>query len=250
MNLERVSAALGPADGRARRQRRFGRDSRPRLRHARGHAGPLFFCVPRFARRRPRPRPAGGRRGRRGAGRRAAADVPVPQLVVPSVRHAMPVAANLFFGNPSAELDRRGGHRHERQDHLGVPAPLDPRCRRPAARRADEHRAAGRRLGPPDRAEHARGDRPAEALPRDARGRRPELRDGGDVDRRRPGTPRRHALRGAPVHEPDPGPPRLPRDDGGLLRGEARALRPGRAGGRERRGRMGETARAGAARRA
>jgi UDP-N-acetylmuramoyl-L-alanyl-D-glutamate--2,6-diaminopimelate ligase len=32
-------------------------------------------------------------------------DVEAPQLLVPSVRRAMPVAASLFFGDPSAELD-------------------------------------------------------------------------------------------------------------------------------------------------
>src|SRR4249919_2653646 len=31
-------------------------------------------------------------------------DVDLPQLVVPDVRAAMPVAAALFFGNPTAEL--------------------------------------------------------------------------------------------------------------------------------------------------
>ena len=68
-------------------------------------AGSLFFCVP------------GERRDGHDLAVEAVAagavalvverpvDVPVPQLVVPSVRRAMPVAAEVFFGAPSHELD-------------------------------------------------------------------------------------------------------------------------------------------------
>src|SRR4051794_11255075 len=105
MNLERVSAALGPApvsraaDAGSVEIRDLAYDTRVVV------PGSLFFCVP----------------GSRVDGHDLAADavaagavalvverpleVPVPQLVVPSVRRAMPVAATLFFGNPSAELD-------------------------------------------------------------------------------------------------------------------------------------------------
>ena len=53
------------------------------------------------------------------------------------------------------------------------------------------------------------------------------------------GPTRRYALRGACLHEPDAGPPRLPRDDGGVLRRQARAVRAGRRRGRQRRRRVG-----------
>ena len=42
-------------------------------------------------------------------------------------------------------------------------------------------------------------------------------------------------LRGRRVHQPHPGPPRLPRRHGGLLRGQAPAVRPGRRRAPERR---------------
>ena len=75
-------------------------------------------------------------------------------------------------------------------------------------------------------------------LPRDARRRRPRLRDGGLLARARAG-PRRRASASPPrVHEPHPGPPRLPPDDGGLLRRQAAAVRGARAGGGERRRRV------------
>ena len=43
MDLDRLIAALGTGRG---GERRSARDHRPRLRHARGRAGSLFFCVP------------------------------------------------------------------------------------------------------------------------------------------------------------------------------------------------------------
>ena len=46
---------------------------------------------------------------------------------------------------PLRELARRGDHRNEREDDLGVPAALDLRGRGPADGAADEHRAARRR---------------------------------------------------------------------------------------------------------
>ena len=104
MNLERVSAALGPApvsrvaDAGSVEIRDLAYDTRAVV------PGSLFFCVP----------------GSRFDGHDLAADavaagavalvverpleVSVPQLLVPSVRRAMPAAATLFFGNPSAEL--------------------------------------------------------------------------------------------------------------------------------------------------
>src|SRR4051794_22085231 len=107
MNLERFSAALGPVEvvhgvpggGGAIEISDLAYDTRSVA------PGALFFCV----------------RGRHADGHdfapRAAAagavalvveepvPVDVPQLVVPSVRAAMPVAAELFFDSPSRSLE-------------------------------------------------------------------------------------------------------------------------------------------------
>jgi UDP-N-acetylmuramoyl-L-alanyl-D-glutamate--2,6-diaminopimelate ligase len=104
MNLERVSAALGPAtvvpaaDGASVEVRDLAYDTRAVV------PGSLFFCVP-----------GSHVDGHELASQAVAAGavalvverplaLQVPQLVVASVRRAMPVAASLFFGNPSAEL--------------------------------------------------------------------------------------------------------------------------------------------------
>ena len=105
MNLERVSGALGPVSvlpalgtGASVEIRDLAYDTRAVT------PGSLFFCV------------AGSHvDGHELAPQAVAAgavalvverplDVAVPQLVVPSVRRAMPAAAILFFGDPSAEL--------------------------------------------------------------------------------------------------------------------------------------------------
>src|SRR5690242_255419 len=102
MNLERVSAALGAAEvvnAAPVEIRDLAYDTRA------VPPGSLFFCVP------------GSRADGHDLAPRALAagavalvverplDLPVPQILVSSVRHAMPIAANLFFGNPSSELE-------------------------------------------------------------------------------------------------------------------------------------------------
>ena len=64
-------------------------------------------------------------------------------------------------------------------------------------------------------------------LPGDARRGRPGVRDGGLLARARAPPGRRDPLRGGDLHQPDPGPSRLPRHDGGVLRGQAAAVRAG-----------------------
>src|SRR6185503_17820965 len=97
MDLERFIAALGVAEvvnaapGTAVRELAYDtRDVVP---------GTLFFCV------------RGSTRDGHAFAPTAAAlgverpvDVGLPQLVVPDVRRAMPAAATLFFGDPTAEL--------------------------------------------------------------------------------------------------------------------------------------------------
>ena len=213
MHLDRLSAALGPTEV---ANAAPPRDPRPRLRHARGRAGRAVLLRAGLDGRRARPRGRGGRR-RRGRARRRASGRRAPcrsWSCRASARRCL-LAANEFFGAAVARARRRSGHRHERQDDDGVSAARRS-SRRPAAGPAlltnIERRVGGTHAA--HRAEHAGGDRPAAPLPRDARRGRSVLRDGGDVDRGREGTARRHALRRARLHEPDPGSPRLPRDDG------------------------------------
>ena len=240
MHLDRLIAALGPievANAAPLEIAELAYDTRA------VPAGSLFFCIPgdRVDGHELAAEAVGvgcGSARRRAAGRRGGA-----AAASRSVRAAMPVAAAEFFGDPSRELDVAGFTGHEREDDLGISPRECPRRRRTADRAADEHRAQDRWPAAADGAEHARVRRPAAPLPRDARVGRPLVRDGGDVDRRCQGTPRRHALRRARLHEPDAGPPRLPRLDGGVLRGEARALRAGGARRRQRGRRVGRAAR-------
>ena len=96
--------------------------------------------------------------------------------------------------------------------------------------------AGGRRRRGGGRADDAGGDRPAGDLSPHARGRRPGLRDGGLLACAGPAPGRRDPLRAGAVHQPDPGPPRLPRRHGGLLPLQAPAVRDGaQGGGRQRR---------------
>src|SRR5919201_362754 len=105
MQLERLIAALAPTDvvGRAAVEiRELAYDTRA------VSGGSLFFCIP-----------GASVDGHELAGEAVAAgaaalvverplDVGVPQLVVPSVREAMPRAAVEFFGDPTAELPVAG----------------------------------------------------------------------------------------------------------------------------------------------
>ena len=164
-----------------------------------------------------------------------ALDVAVPQLVVADSRRAMAPAAVAFFRDPSRELDVAAVTGTAGKTTTTYLLLRDPARRRPSPRTADEPRAARRRRRAARGAEHARGDRPAAAPPRDGRRRQHVVRDGGDVARVGAGPARRRALRRARLHEPRARAPRLPRDDGGLLRREAPALRAGGARSRQRR---------------
>ena len=142
----------------------------------------------------------------------------------------MAVAADVFFGEPTRALEVAGVTGTNGKTTSGVPAALRS-SRRPAARRGSSARSSGSSAATrPARAAHdARGDRPAAALPRDARRRRRERRGRGLVARLGAAPARPRALRRARVHEPVAGPPRPPRDDGGLLPGEATPLHRARS---------------------
>ena len=203
MDLERLIAALAPVGRRwdALRSRSPTSPTTP----ARSAPGSLFFCVP----------------GARADGHDFAAeavangavalvverplDLAVPQLVVADARaRRWPSRPTSSSADPTRELAGRRRHRHERQDDDDVPALRDPRRGRPSARACSarsRRRVGGERR--PGRPHDARGDRPPAHVPRDARRRRPQLRDRGDLARlgARPARPR--PLRGARLHEPD-----------------------------------------------
>ena len=175
----------------------------------------------------------------------------VPQVVVRDARAAMAPAADVFFGEPTRELEVVGvtGTSGKTTTSFLLFAILAAAGRRPGLLGTVEARVGGERRGvvrtTPEAIDLQR------RVPRDARRRRPLVRDGGVVARVRPPPARPRPLRRAGLHEPQPGPPGLPRRHGVVLRGQAAAL-PRRAAadrGRQRRRRVRTAAGAGAARR-
>ena len=202
--------------------------SSPRLRQPRRRARDAVLRRPRVHRRRARVRPAGGRR------RAPPRCVVERRLELRAVRR--PGGGRRRASGDGARggallrrPDRRapGGrdHRHQRQDDDRLPGPPHPRAHRGPDRPAGDGEAGRRRGRRAGRAHHPGGDRPPGDLPPDGRRRRPRLRDGGLLARAQPQPRRRDPLRGRRVHQPDPGPPRLPRRHGGLLPRQAAAVR-------------------------
>ncbi len=115
---------------------------------------------------------------------------------------------------PPAAGGRRD--RHQRQDHHRLPAARRAGCGRAAARAcwARSSSGSGGVVEPVDRTTPESVDLQA-TLRRMAGRRRPHLRDGGVVARAGAGAGGRRALRRRRLHQPDPGPPRLPRRHGG-----------------------------------
>src|SRR5436190_2659774 len=101
MQLERLIAALAPTDvvgGAAVEIRELAYDAREVPR------GSLFFCIPGASVDGHDLAAEAVRGGAAALVVERALDVVVPQLVVPSVRAAMPRAAVMFFDDPTAEL--------------------------------------------------------------------------------------------------------------------------------------------------
>jgi UDP-N-acetylmuramoyl-L-alanyl-D-glutamate--2,6-diaminopimelate ligase len=99
MDLNRLASAIGAANAPSAEIVDLAYDTR------RVAAGSLFFCIPGA-------NVDGHDLAADAVGRGAVAlvverplEASVPQLLVPSVRRAMPIAASLFFGAPSRELD-------------------------------------------------------------------------------------------------------------------------------------------------
>ena len=169
MQLERLIAALAPTDvvgGGALEIRELAYDAREVPRDS------LFFCVPGATGGRPRLRC--GRRSSRERSRSSSSgqlDLEVPQLVVPSVRAAMPLAAVEFFGDPTAELPVAaitGTNGKTTTAYLLwsilAAAGEQPGLLTNVERRVGDERARGR-------PQHTGVDRPAAPLPPDARRR-------------------------------------------------------------------------------
>ena len=177
---------------------------------------------PRRARLRAR---RGGPRGG-GARRQRPLGLGVPEVEVePTCAPRWPVAAARLHGDPTATLDVVGITGHERQDDDDPPRPPPARVRRPPVRAARRRDVRRRRGGAAGRADDARGDRPPGDVPGDAGRGRPRLRDGGLLARAGAAPGRRRPLRRRRLHEPQPGPPRLPSRHGDLLRREGAAVR-------------------------
>jgi UDP-N-acetylmuramoyl-L-alanyl-D-glutamate--2,6-diaminopimelate ligase len=99
MDLNRLASAIGAATAPSAEILDLAYDTRA------VPPGALFFCIPGANFDGHDLAPEAVARGAVALVVERALDVSVPQLIVPSVRRAMPPAATLFFGNPSRELD-------------------------------------------------------------------------------------------------------------------------------------------------
>ena len=178
---------------------------------------------PRRARRRPRVRGRGGRaRAPRALvverwldARRAAG----PRRRRSARRWARCRAA--LFGRPAEAMTTVGITGTNGKTTIDVPARGDLRAAAGSRRGdRDDRRPGRRRAGRRWRARRRRRPDLQRLLARMRDGGRRRGRDGGVLARAGPAPRRRDRVRRRRVHEPHAGPPRLPRDDGVLLRGE------------------------------
>ena len=197
----------GAADRRARagggRRARRGRDSRPRLRRPRARRRGALLLRPGRAGRRARLRCR--RRSRTARSRSSSSGrstCRVPQLVVADARAAMAVAADEFFGRPTEELTVAGvtGTTGKTTTAFLLYAVLAAAGRRPGLLGTIETRVNGERR--PATRTTAEAIDLQRAVPRDARRRRPQLRDGGDLARLGAAAARPRPLRRPRLHEP------------------------------------------------
>ena len=186
-------AADRGARARGRPRARSGRDRRPRVRRPRRRAGEPLLLRPR--RRAPTGTTSRPRRSRTGAVALVVErplELDVPQLVVADARAAMAVAADEFFGRPTEELQVAGvtGTNGKTTTAFLLYAILAAAGRRPGLLGTIESRVGGERR-PAVRTTPEAIDLQRE-LPRDARRRRSQLRDRGDLARlgARPARPR------------------------------------------------------------
>ena len=161
-------------------------------------AGTLFFCVPGFTRDGHDFAPDAVARGAVALVVQRPLGLGVPEVLVDDVRAAMAVAAARFYGDPTASLRVAGitGTNGKTTTAFLTRALLEARASVRAARHGEVGRRRRRARG---RAHHAGGDRPPAHVPRDARRRRPRLRDGDLLARARAPARRRRSTSRAAV---------------------------------------------------
>ena len=204
----------------------------PRLRQPPGGPGALFFAIPGFTADghefAPLRRPGGRDRGRgRAPARARAVRRPGGRRATPARRWRTPRCVSSAIRPPSCGSP-------------GSPARTGRRRRRSWS--ATSSSARGIQTGLLGTVKRVVGgvEEPVERTTPEAielqatfrrmvDGGRPRLRDGGLLARAQPQPRRRDPLRGRRVHQPDPGPPRLPRRHGGLLPRQAPPVRGRRA---------------------
>ena len=187
--------------------------------------GTLFFCVPGFTRDGHDFAPDAIARGAAALVVDHALGLGVPEVVVDDVRAAMAPAAARFHGDPTARLRMAGvtGTNGKTTTCFLVRELLE---------------AAGIQTGLLGTVTSFVGgeERPTVRTTPEAidlqctfaemlDGGDARVRDGGLLARARAAPRRRDPLGRRGLHEPDPGPPRLPPDDGGLLPRQAAAVR-------------------------
>ena len=144
MQLDRLIAALGPtevANAASPEIADLAYDTRA------VEPGALFFCVPGARRDGHDLAPEAVASGAVALVVERLVDADVPQLVVPSVRRAMPIAADEFFGSPSRELDVAAvtGTNGKTTTAFLLASILDAAGRRPALLTNIERRIGGER---------------------------------------------------------------------------------------------------------
>ena len=211
---------------------------RTRVRQPAGGARHPVLLRPRLHPGRSRLRPRRRRPGGGCAGRRASARARRP----PGAGRVGPrgdgPGGGRVLRRPDEPPAHRRGHRDERQDDERVPRTGAAGGRRPPDRPAGDGQERDRQRRARCPADDPGGDRPAAHVPGDGRCRRPGMRDGGLLSRAGAATRRRDPFRRRALHQPHPGPPRLPSHDGGLLQRQAAAVLRSRASasvGRQRR---------------
>src|SRR5918992_70349 len=188
--------------------------------------GTLFFCVPGFRADGHDFAPDAVARGAVALVCQRSLGLGVPEVIVNDVRAAMGPAAVRFYGDPTAELDVVGvtGTNGKTTTAFLVRHLLDADGRQTGLL-GTVKRVVG---GVEEEVERTT----PEAIDLQATFR--AMLDGGD--RACAMEVSSHALelgRVPDLHQPEPGPPRFPRDDGGVLRGQAAAVRGPRAVGGE-----------------
>src|SRR4051794_32162936 len=195
--------------------------------------GTLFFCVVGFTRDGHDYATDAIERGAAALVVQRPLGLGVPEVLVDDVRAAMAPIAARYHGDPTAKLRVVGitGTNGKTTSAFLVRALLEA-AGMPTALLGTVKSVIGGGGGapppPPPRAARPHdpgGHRPPARVRRDAPRGRPRLRDGGLQPRAAAAPGRRDPLGSSGLHQSQQGPPRLPPGHGGLLPGQAPALR-------------------------